>query len=115
MEKITFNELPEAVVQLYEKLDKIERLLQKQQQSETPIAEEFLTVQETANFLDLAVPTIYSMVSEAKIPVNKRGKRLYFSKSELKTWIKEGRKKTNAEIAREADSYIHNKSKGGRQ
>lgn len=114
MEQITFEQLPKAVAQLYNKLDRIERLLIKAQEQTTPEAEKFLTVHQAAAFLDLAVPTIYSMVSEARIPVNKQGKRLYFSKLELEDWIKTGRKKTISEIEGEADTLLISKKKGGR-
>jgi len=41
----------------------------------------------------------------------KRGKRLYFSRTELLEYLKAGRKKTNAEIEGEAETYL--KRKGG--
>ncbi|RAU84064.1 helix-turn-helix domain-containing protein [Pontibacter arcticus] len=57
-----------------------------------------LTVKEAAEFLNLAVPTIYSLVSKRKLPVNKRGNKLYFYEQELSEWVKTGRKKTLHEI-----------------
>ncbi len=53
----------------------------------------------------LAKPTIYGLVSERKIPHSKQGKRLYFSRQELTDWLKQGKRKTNAEIAIEAENY----------
>lgn len=53
----------------------------------------------------LAKPTIYSLCSERKIPHSKQGKRLYFSRQELTEWIKNGRRKTQREIAIEAENY----------
>ena len=53
----------------------------------------------------LAKPTIYSLCSERKIPHSKQGKRLYFSRQELTDWLKQGKRKTNAEIAIEAANY----------
>ena len=115
MEQITFEQLPKAVIQLYNKLDRIESLLAEALPLIHPESDKFLTVHEAANFLDLAAPTIYSLVSKGEIPVNKRGKRLYFSKMELEEWVKAGRKKTNSEIAEEAENYFLNKKKGGRK
>lgn len=74
--------------------------------------EQLLTIQETAAFLSLAVPTIYGMVSRGELPHMKRSKRVYFSRVELMEYLKEGRKKTNAEIQEEADQYL-SKKKGG--
>jgi len=70
--------------------------------------EQLLTVQEAAQFLNLTVPTIYSKVSKGELPVMKRSKRLYFSSAELMEYIKEGRKKSNAEIDQLAEAYLFN-------
>ena len=114
-EKLTFNELPEAVAQLYTKLTHIERLLQGQSNNFQPEADKLLTVQEAAEFLNLSAVTIYGYVQRQEIPVNKRSKRLYFSKNELTEWIKEGRKKTVSEIADEAVDSLISKKKGGKR
>lgn len=71
--------------------------------------EQLLTVQEAAKFLNLTVPTIYSKVSRAELPVMKQGKRLYFSSIELMQYLKTGRKKTNAEIEAKANEYLQSK------
>ena len=78
-----------------------------------PEADQLLTIQQVADFLSLSVPTIYGLVSKAEIPCMKRGKRLYFSKDEIKNWIKAGRKKTLAELDSEADAYLLNQKKRG--
>ena len=75
-------------------------------------AEQLLTVKEAANFLNLTVPTIYSKVSRGELPVMKRSKRLYFSSVELMQYLKEGRKKSNAELEEEAEAYLLNNKKG---
>ncbi|GGD60724.1 hypothetical protein GCM10011514_25850 [Emticicia aquatilis] len=61
---------------------------------------EFLTIQEASTMLNLAVPTIYSMVNKRSIPFNKIDgqKKLYFSKNELNEWLKNGRKLTKTEL-----------------
>ena len=69
--------------------------------------EQLLTIQEAAQFLNLTVPTIYSKVSKGELPVMKRSKRLYFSRTELLDYLKEGRKKSNAEI--EIEKVCHNR------
>ena len=74
--------------------------------------EQLLTIQEAAEFLSLTVPTMYSKVSKGELPVMKRSKRLYFSRTELMTYIKTGRKKSNAEIEAEAEAYLSGKRKG---
>ncbi len=53
----------------------------------------------------LAKATVYSLVSLRKIPHSKRGKKLYFSRQDLLGWIKNGKRKTQSEIAIEATNY----------
>lgn len=77
-----------------------------------PDTEEFLTIHQAAELLNLAVPTLYSKVSRGELPVMKRGKRLYFLKKELTEFIKTGRKKTVIEIEQDAIKSLSNKRKG---
>ena len=108
---ISFEQLPQAVSRIYDKLTEIERLI-LQKGSETPSNEDqLLTIQQASQLLNLSVPTLYGYVQRSKIPVSKRGKRLYFSKNELLEWIKAGRKKTIDELTKEAEIYIN--TKGG--
>lgn len=70
---------------------------------------DMLSIQETAELLHLSVSTIYGKVSRREIPFMKRGKRLYFSKSELLEYLKEGRRKTISEIEKDSISQLRNK------
>lgn len=58
-----------------------------------------------------AVPTIYSLCHERKIPHSKQGKDLYFSKTELLKWLRDGKRKTQSELALEAENFSTEKSK----
>ncbi len=97
------------------KLANIENLIlgikRQPQKAETPPPEQLLTVQELAKFLSLSVPTIYSKVSKGELPTMKRGKRLYFSRTELMDYLKAGRKKSNTDIEAEAAKYVTNKGR----
>lgn len=77
--------------------------------------EELLTIEEAAQMLHIAVPTIYGLVNRRAIPFMKKSKRLYFSKKELTEWIQQSRRKTSDEIAEEAENYISGKRKGGKR
>ena len=89
-------------------------LRNNKQESKAPTnqTEQLLTIQEAAKFLSLTVPTMYSKVSKCELPVMKRSKRLYFSRTELLEYLKDGRKKSNAEIEAEAKAYLSNNKKG---
>ncbi|TPE42490.1 helix-turn-helix domain-containing protein [Pontibacter mangrovi] len=103
MENLTFEKLPQAVSELHDKVSRIEQLLLERQVAEKE--EEMFTVAQAAAFLKLSVGTVYLKVSNREIPVNKKGNRLYFYKSELEKWIKGGRKKTVSEIQQETQTY----------
>lgn len=81
----------------------------KQNNEPTPEHEELLTVPAAAKFLSLSVPTIYGLIHRRQIPVMKRSKRCYFSKTELLSYLKDGRKKTIAEIKDEANEHVQRK------
>jgi excisionase family DNA binding protein len=49
-------------------------------------------------------PTVYGWVNAGTIPVHKGGKKLRFLKSEIDNWLRQGRKKTLAETASEAEN-----------
>ena len=53
--------------------------------------------------------TVYGWVNTGLIPVHKGGKKLRFLKSEIDNWLMQGRKKTLAETAREAEAYVKKK------
>lgn len=110
-EALTFDQLPEALTRLLEKVNRLEELILKTQLPPTEPKDKLLSVKETAKFLNLSVPTIYSKVSRGELPVMKQGNRLYFSSFELMEYIKDGRQKTNAEIEAEADAYLSNKKR----
>ena len=113
IETLTFDQLPKAVTMLTNEISELKTLLlEKREQQQTETSEKFLNIQEAAKFLNLTVPTIYSKVSKRELPCMKRGKRLYFSSTELIEYIKEGRKKSNIEIEQEAEAYLYNNKKG---
>lgn len=109
MEQYTFEQLPKAVAQLYEKLNTIENLLINQ--TNQPETDQLLTIQQAGELIKLTVPTLYGYVRRNEIPFSKKGKRLYFSKQELTDWIKQGRKKTITEINAEAHTYLKKKGR----
>jgi len=97
MESFNFNELPEVIRLLFEKVEQIELLVINLQPKEID-EDELLDITEAAAFLKVSVASLYTKVSRKEIPVSKPGKRLYFNRSELKNWIKLGRKKTAYEV-----------------
>ena len=98
------------------RLNTIENLiLELQNQPEPKLerneSEKLLTVQEAAKFLKLSVATIYAKCRRRELPVMKRGKRLYFSDSELSEYLKGGRRKTQEEINDLSNRFVSESSK----
>ncbi len=102
--ELQFNDLPKAIVELQESVNEIKQLLLQKTDDTKSESDELLTVEDTAKFLSLSVPTIYGLISKGDLPMMKRGKRCYFSKKELIEYLREGRRKTNSEIQREANN-----------
>lgn len=67
--------------------------------------DEPMNIDEAAKFLKLKKATLYEKTSEQTIPHHKKGNKLYFYKSELEAWIKQGKVKTNGEIEGDAATY----------
>lgn len=114
MKNLTFEQLPLAVTNLTKEVSELKNLLIQKQKSKSSSeqVEHLLTIQEAGKFLKLSVPTLYSKVSKSEIPYMKRGKRLYFSATELLDYIKGGKVKSNSEIEKEASNYLLNEKKG---
>ena len=111
MENLTLEKLPTAVSQLLTKVSNIERILsEKQEPAPTEPTDEILTVIQAAKFLTLSTATVYTLVSQKKIPHMKQGKRVYFSKSDLIEWLKAGRKATRMEMQNNASSHVMKKA-----
>lgn len=68
--------------------------------------QDLLSIAEASKVLNLAIPTIYGLVSNEIIPHMKKGKKLYFSKHELEEWIKSGRRKTSTEKNNEINALL---------
>lgn len=112
MEQVFFNVPLSKLEPIFKRwIKEAQTELQPTKVEPTEQPEQLLTIQEAAQFLNLTVPTIYSKVSKGELPVMKRSKRLYFSSTELMEYIKEGRKKSNAEIEQEAKAYLSNNKK----
>lgn len=112
MESISFDTLPEAVSVIHSKLNLLEQLIRSQSQ---PEADNWFDIDELCHYLPdkPAKATVYTWVRERRIPNHKNGKKLAFLKSEIDTWIKQGRRKTAKEIQAEADNCLSNpKMKG---
>ena len=87
-EKLTFNDLPEVVGKLCER---IESNLAKQ----VPAKENLhvpMTVEEVCSYLGISKSSFYYKAKHGGIPVIKQGKHLFVYCDELDKWLETGRK-----------------------
>lgn len=93
MGNITFEQLPQAVSTLIERVEqlarKVDEVLGKAAGKDTG-KRSLLSLEEVADLLGKSASTIYAMTSEKRIPYRKRGNRLYFFEDEIMQWIEQG-------------------------
>jgi excisionase family DNA binding protein len=111
---LTFEQLPQAVIMLTKEVGELKRLLiEKQVQTPTEQLEIWFDLNDLIQYdpEKRTKPTWYSKISRNEVPHYKQGKKIYFLKSEIDEWLKQGKCKSNAEIEQEAKAYF--KKKGG--
>jgi excisionase family DNA binding protein len=112
--EMTFEQLPKAFTHLSNEVSEIKRLLLEKSNEQPTESDRWFNLNELCNYHPdkPSKPTVYGWVNAGTVPVHKGGKKLRFLKSEIDIWLMQGRKKTLAETAREAESYL--KKKGGK-
>lgn len=85
---ITFNDVPEAMAFLIDKINRLENLIEA---SVSPKSDElqWLDINALCEYLPdkPAKQTVYGWVYEKKIPYHKKGKKLQFLKNEIDRWL----------------------------
>lgn len=88
---------------LFQKVIEIEALLKKQY----ALNKEILTLDETADYLNLSKSALYKMTSKKEIPFyNPGGKKIYFKKTEIESWVFSKKSDSIEEIDDEINSYL---------
>lgn len=112
MEKLFLSSLSldEIALQVAEKVYDLQKR-NTEQKAETK-DDEFLTIVQASELLNLAKPTIYTLTHKCEIPFIKKGKKLYFKRADLIDWLNTGRRLTRSEIRKEVENSIirHKKS-----
>jgi len=110
MERITFDQLPEMVALVLEKLNRIETLLDIGEQTEKYLMKEMLTVVDAADFMGISKSTLYKMSFNRDLPVYKpTGGRIYFKREDIVNYLQQNRVMSNKEIEQEAINYLVNR------
>jgi predicted DNA-binding transcriptional regulator AlpA len=107
MENTTFETMPKAIDELRNGQSRLEELVSKLlTQHPQQEKEEFITLKQVCGLTGYAAPTIYGLVGADAIPYFKRGQRLFFDRAAILAWIKEGKRKSKAEIEASADALL---------
>ena len=111
MEHLTLETLPKAFTQLTNEVSEIKRLLLEKSKEQPTETDCWFDLNELCIYHPdkPSKPTVYGWVNTSTIPVHKGGKKLRFLKSEIDNWLRQGRKKTFAETAIEAENYLKTK------
>ena len=88
----TFEQLPQAVAMLIQKMDLLISLFQQcsNASNTSPMAQNrhrLMDAEEASKFIGKAIPTLYAMTSRHEIPFCKKRNKLYFFEDELTAWI----------------------------
>ncbi len=107
MDKKIYLISEQEIIVLAEKIsENVKRSLRSQKENKEE--EIFMDVEGVAKLLQLSKQTIYGLVNQKKIPFHKRGKKLYFLKTEIINWVVAGRGKKETPEDR-LDSFLAKK------
>ncbi|WP_336516452.1 helix-turn-helix domain-containing protein [Pollutibacter soli] len=70
----------------------VKELLESSNEIKKESQKEILSLRETADFLNIAPQTLYGYTSNRSIPFIKKGKKLYFKRSDILKWLNAGNK-----------------------
>lgn len=104
-----FEEMLSRLESIESRLAEVSDLVRHQSQPQAPT--EIGGIDLAVEITGLAKQTIYGHVSRREIPFAKRGKRLYFQRTELLKWISDARKPTADEIKAEAEAFTRSRNK----
>ena len=108
MDNLTLETLPKAFTHLTNEVSEIKRLLLEKSNEKPTENDRWFDLNELCIYHPdkPTKPTVYGWVNAGIIPVHKGGKKLRFLKSEIDNFLRHGKKKTLAEIAEEANTYL---------
>lgn len=96
----TFDELPDAIFELLQRMTALEQAVANSAAYANPADSEdvLLTVEDACEVLCVKKSTLYSLVSRRVIPSYKQGKRLFFKRQELVSGITSRKRASLEEI-----------------
>ena len=108
----TFEDLPKAMTWMMDKLNELTSKVDSiNNQTVQPQTDQWMNLKELCEYLPNhpAEQTVYGWTSCHQIPFHKRGKRIMFLKSEIDTWLHDGKIKSQKELEAEATLFLKSK------
>jgi excisionase family DNA binding protein len=89
---------------ILQKLNQIEQKLDEQNLLQKSV----LNFNEACRYLEISASHLYKLTSTRQIPhFCPQGKKLYFNRTELETWLQRNRQNSSEEIEKAATDYIN--------
>jgi len=106
---IPFEQTQLDVAEVKKDLKELKALLLNK--AETTIGEETpIKIDEVSKLIGYKKQTIYEYCRFNKIPYHKKNNRLFFFRSEITDWVKQGKQKTLIEIEADTDAFLSNRT-----
>lgn len=94
--KISFEAMPQAILELLQKVDSLHEKVSELSNRYPKQAEEaMIGIEEVCTILGRAKSTIYALTQAHKIPYYQPGKMLQFKRSELMAWMENAKHETS--------------------
>lgn len=113
LEEMTFNDLPQVVAVLLNKVERVERMLEQldsklDEKSKRNSANEHIpmNLDEACEFLKMKKSTMYYHLEKGNIPGTRKGKNYILFKDELLHWAETGRKNTVCKTIEETNAAV---------
>ncbi|AUC82259.1 helix-turn-helix domain-containing protein [Lacinutrix sp. Bg11-31] len=106
---IAFEQTQLDVAEVKKDLKELKALIEKAETKS--LTDDPQTIDEIVKLSGYTKPTLYGYCQKNTIPHHKKNGRLFFFKSEIIDWIKEGKQKTIIEVEADADTLLSNKRK----
>lgn len=111
---LSFDAVPSVLADIVQKLEVMEQKLDALHLlSEKETGDTWLSLKDLCNYLPNhpSEQTVYSWTSTRFIPYHKQDKRITFLKSEIDEWLRNGKRKSAADLAHDAQEFVSSKKK----
>lgn len=83
---LAFEQLPELIQNLVERIESLEKTVRKKQQPQL-LEGELMSVEDVCKLLGKSKSAVYRTVRYRDIPYIRQGNRLYFDRATIKWWL----------------------------